>query len=462
MRIWAFLVVTLLADVCAGQADLRNSLLQDLSVSIGSGARAMGMGGAFIAVADDATAASWNPAGLCVLEKPEVSVVWKPYSRVAGSSPLQVQEERVFGTVLLISSNAASTVLNGSTVDFISGAYPVQFGKLRLVPQINYQRAIQLGLHGGSSPGIFRLLDLNSGVENISQTISKSDVTGGIDLWSASIGFSFDPRIFLGVSVNRWTGNPKSELTLTFERTTCSPDECSSEGSRVTKEFIEENYDGANINIGALVRPHRKFRIGVVYKTPFEMELFRSGTTAPFGFMEIGKIEWPSTIGAGISIVPNDALTISADYTRTGWSSARYVLQRIGDQFPGSIEDETRNWPTSSDQTNSSQKRLGAEYVFLRKYIISLRAGIFKDRQLATRAQPDGPAKETLNFLGWTLGAGITFPRISLDVAFVRETGEFSGCDFFFVDDFGSHQCRSFGNNQYESSRVFVSSIFYF
>ena len=31
---------------------------------IGSGARAQGMGGAFIAIADDATAASWNPGGL--------------------------------------------------------------------------------------------------------------------------------------------------------------------------------------------------------------------------------------------------------------------------------------------------------------------------------------------------------------------------------------------------------------
>ena len=33
------------------------------------------MGGAFIAVADDATAASWNPAGLIQLEKPEMSLV---------------------------------------------------------------------------------------------------------------------------------------------------------------------------------------------------------------------------------------------------------------------------------------------------------------------------------------------------------------------------------------------------
>ena len=42
---------------------------------VGSGARAVGMGGAFIGVADDATAASWNPAGLIQLEKPEMSIV---------------------------------------------------------------------------------------------------------------------------------------------------------------------------------------------------------------------------------------------------------------------------------------------------------------------------------------------------------------------------------------------------
>ena len=34
---------------------------------VGSGARALGMGGAFIAIADDATAASWNPGGLIQL-----------------------------------------------------------------------------------------------------------------------------------------------------------------------------------------------------------------------------------------------------------------------------------------------------------------------------------------------------------------------------------------------------------
>jgi long-subunit fatty acid transport protein len=38
------------------------------------GARAMGLGGAFLALADDATAAFANPAGLVQLVRPEVSL----------------------------------------------------------------------------------------------------------------------------------------------------------------------------------------------------------------------------------------------------------------------------------------------------------------------------------------------------------------------------------------------------
>ena len=41
----------------------------------GVGARALGMGGAFFAVADDATAAYWNPAGLAYLQRKEVTTM---------------------------------------------------------------------------------------------------------------------------------------------------------------------------------------------------------------------------------------------------------------------------------------------------------------------------------------------------------------------------------------------------
>lgn len=305
----SLLAVVFLTRVCFSQTvqTLPSSLLQDLSISIGSGARALGMGGAFIAVADDATAASWNPAGLCVLEKPEVSIVWKPYSRIVNSSPLEVGEEKIFTDTFLLSNSPFSTVLTGNTVDFLSGAYPVELGRIKLVPQVSYQRTIDVGLQGSSSTQINRIFYVNNGQDQISAQSNQTEASGGIDIWSASMGFSFDPRLFLGVSVNRWTGNPKSQLVFKEGGTTCTVDRCIHNSPLETSSFVEESYEGLNVNIGALVRPHKKLRIGVVYKTPFEMRLLRNGVVSgglDFGYTELGKVSWPSTFGAGISVLP--------------------------------------------------------------------------------------------------------------------------------------------------------------
>ena len=45
-------------------------------LSHGVGARALGMGGAFVAVADDATATYWNPAGLTKVKKHSFSAMY--------------------------------------------------------------------------------------------------------------------------------------------------------------------------------------------------------------------------------------------------------------------------------------------------------------------------------------------------------------------------------------------------
>jgi hypothetical protein len=44
-------------------------------LSLGVGARALGMGGAFVAVADDATACLWNPSGLSQLNRKQLSLM---------------------------------------------------------------------------------------------------------------------------------------------------------------------------------------------------------------------------------------------------------------------------------------------------------------------------------------------------------------------------------------------------
>ena len=61
----ALCVFSFASDGGAGQAGAY--------LKMGVGARALGMGGAFVAVSDDATASYWNPAGLAKLQKDQAS-----------------------------------------------------------------------------------------------------------------------------------------------------------------------------------------------------------------------------------------------------------------------------------------------------------------------------------------------------------------------------------------------------
>lgn len=69
-------------------------------LKIGMGARATGMGGAFGAVADNADAIFWNPAGLAGLEKPELSMGFIKYFQdvnVGNIAYTRKIEDRTFG-----------------------------------------------------------------------------------------------------------------------------------------------------------------------------------------------------------------------------------------------------------------------------------------------------------------------------------------------------------------------------
>ena len=94
---------------------------------VGSGARALGMGGAFIGVADDATAASWNPAGLIQLETPEISAVLAYNYRNEDTTYKAFPE--------------ASGPQDVSTVDinYLSAAYPFTAFNKNMIVSLNYQ-----------------------------------------------------------------------------------------------------------------------------------------------------------------------------------------------------------------------------------------------------------------------------------------------------------------------------------
>src|SRR5438445_6909940 len=71
-KIFLLLALTAALPVFAQNTDIES--LSGLQFNFGNpGARSLGMGGAFLGLADDASAAEANPAGLTILRKPEIS-----------------------------------------------------------------------------------------------------------------------------------------------------------------------------------------------------------------------------------------------------------------------------------------------------------------------------------------------------------------------------------------------------
>ena len=64
-------------------SNIQNFLFSPIQMSdynfLGAGARARGMGGAFFAVSNDPTAASWNPAGLSLMDKAQMDLSFNSY-----------------------------------------------------------------------------------------------------------------------------------------------------------------------------------------------------------------------------------------------------------------------------------------------------------------------------------------------------------------------------------------------
>src|SRR5260221_7577894 len=102
----------------------RTDLSGRTTLTLGSGARAFGMGGAFLARADDATAASWNPAGLSYLRLPEMSL--------AGTNTLyHTDATRIDGP--------EPNRFDGTAVDFAAFTWPLRLRGASGTVQVNFQ-----------------------------------------------------------------------------------------------------------------------------------------------------------------------------------------------------------------------------------------------------------------------------------------------------------------------------------
>jgi hypothetical protein len=369
------------------------------SLALGSGARAFGMGGAFLARADDATAASWNPAGLSYLRRPELSVVGARNEFSRGPA-----------------DDFPDDHFDGYTPDFIAAAYPIEFGGVSGAVQVSYQRVF-------SFQGDRQIL------EEVPARVFTSGTEGGYDVLAAGTGLRVSSWLRVGGTLNRWLrGYSQTRFRSGTER-----------ARGATEQQIDYGLSGWNVNLGAIWSPSETLNFGVVGKTPFkgDLDLSRARTdyftfvVTPEQTTTNGPVEravgldFPGAIGFGVSWRPRSALTLSADYTRTFWSNGRiqdfFVLppQEPGKEDPPPTVYPDLPYPTLDDarQFDTTQVRLGVEYVVLgTKVKVPLRAGVFTDRQYFA----DGNGEPPL-FTGFSVGTGLILGPILFDVAYVRE-----------------------------------------
>lgn len=369
----------------------------------GAGARAIGTGGAFIAVADDATAVSFNPAGLAQLLRPEVSLVGQANGRDLALTGFQGQapnQGTSFTDTWSKNTHARPT--------FASFAVPWKRDGLNYTFLLSYQRlfdftaANSAAFQGEASGG--------STLQNVTQQVHQS---GGVDLYSVALGAELSSRILVGMALNYWYGRSGLQYGSTSQT--------SGIGVPFNSVLAQSSvFRGINANLGLIWRS-QYVNFGVVYRTPFTADYtFTNGYSSidPTTFVPAAQtaataaeVKWPETLGLGFGLHPDPRLLITADWSHTPWSRARYSA--AGTPYDGLNWFDYQN-PTVTRDTNDLNG--GTEWIAYigDDVVIPLRIGAFREPQPIV-----DPVTGTQRVLqGWTTGFGVKFHDLTLDLAY--------------------------------------------
>jgi len=363
---------------------------------VGAGARAQGMGCAFTAIADDATAGSFNPAGLAQLLVPEASVV--------GSSTHVSDDYRHFFShdhpePLPITDSSIS--FSRENLNFVSVTMPFALFTHRWAVQVSSQQIVDFHYSGT------RNFEEHEPV-GTSVLRQKSDQSGEIRLYSASLAFQATERLLLGVTVNRWDGH--WEFTSNNQEA-----QAGESGPPDVLTYRQVNdLKGWNVDLGFLLR-YRYLNVGARYRTPFHADYDFSASLdtnlpTPLGPLPptATTLHWPATLNVGIALKPSDRWVIGADTGRTDWSSATFQVEVVGKVNFFDLE------PPGQTLTGAVYDwHVGTEYLFLAgKTVLPLRLGFSREPQPAR----DRVTGERVVTSGYSLGIGVKRGWFAMDL----------------------------------------------
>ncbi|MFQ6008783.1 MAG: OmpP1/FadL family transporter [Candidatus Zixiibacteriota bacterium] len=398
----------------------------------GAGARAEGMGKAFIAVSDDITAGSWNPAGLYIQEKP-----------ILGFS---------YGSLIPRGSTNLTTGTNiwkfehgGSFYDITSFNVlaPVRIKGHHFVGSFNYTRNFD-EFQGWSISGLDSMVmrgEQQVPLWNIyTDWTQTSELQGGVNSVDIGFGTRLYENLSVGVSLNIYTGEAVKVRNLVSNEDWVPIDSESvqHEVYVYTQDIIDSNkFSGFNFTVGLKLHSE-KLDAGLIVRTPYSLNvktgrsiffISRRGAPVPGAQLQVSfsdttyydnlltKYEMPIMLGAGIAYRPAENLLLAADAEFRSFSGAIIEVRDSLFIDPGG---KNREYFTEIDPewNNVFTVRMGGEYLYKTDIgVIPVRAGF---GYIPLPAPNIDMSEDTSTAAGYTLsvGTGIHWNQIYLDWAY--------------------------------------------
>ena len=434
-----FVVLTsfMLASIAAGS--IGNPADYQVSYTNGGGsARAMAMGNAFVGLANDVSGGIWNPAGLWVLEGPMVSVSYNLYS------PAGMFKDN-------LGWNSIKNDIDMNAIGHFSFVAPVRIKGHPWVFNFNYNRSNEF------SDKMAFLYDSQSGL-NPDKFVNDQGFLRAYNFGGCTRIYK---QLSIGFLVNIYDGRRTTEETRNFVRDSIINPVY---GISVVKFTSDSNLDsttsnGLNFTLGLMMKG-TSYSVGAVARTPYTMKhstdhakfvkttnnglpgLDDSDTT--YVVDSSAKQDVPLSLTLGGAVFPIANLTVTADVSYQNYGSTNwYYRTQTFFSANGDRSDFFTKIPI--DWNNTLGVGIGGEYT-LNSPIgqLPLRAG-FRFDQLP---QPKTITHTTSNvgYVGSTpypteilytttklegrqnevtasLGAGIKWSRIGIDVAYRYRTG---------------------------------------
>ena len=372
-----------------------------------AGVKAMGMGFAFTAQADDPSAIYFNPAGLTQLEGKNLML---------GATYVKENGGKYAGTTPVDDFLTGFTTQKSETQKTLHFLIPNGY-----FTSTNKETGIAWGI------GVFAPFGLGQQYVSNSASIFRNQTTK-IDLQTVvinpTIAFEINEMLSVGFGIDYMYG------TATLGKTPWSPLLLGANNGNVYELELEGDGDAWGYNFGILLKPTPNLRIGANYRSPFELNIkggdvdlsnINPGVAPLFGgstFHTQGDatVSMPATFAIGVAYTW-DRLTVEADADWTFWSSYESLPITIKDEVPPGVPDANqilRSTDARKDWRDVCALRLGAEYRATDK--LALRAGFVYD-PTPVPAETMGPELPDSTRLNYMLGLGYKFGSWTIDVA---------------------------------------------